>query len=190
MNTLNSLKAVLEPISIYDIKQSSIIYAELSAYSEGLDLLKNELSIAERECFISTAQTYGLLLREHLMGVLKSTLPVEYRREMLLHYVGVSEKSFTKASIEKALVSCGVVATISEYPSEYKIYINCVKTLDTTLTQEQIKNEAYKYLPPYLEAVFDFRKFNWNIIDSKSMTFEQMDSKNMMWSDIEKYEEE
>ena len=77
-------------------------------------------------------------MREHLIGVLKNTLPTENRREMIMYQSGISKKDFTKESMEKVLVACGIVGTISEYPSEQKIHINCIKILDNILTREQI----------------------------------------------------
>lgn len=164
MDTLDSMKSVLAPMGIYDIQNDSIIYAELSAYAEGLNLVNDELCTLERECFISTAQTYGLLLRERLIGILKDTLPIENRREMLLYHGGVSEDDFTKESIEDALISCGVIAKVLEYPAQRKIQINCIEILDTILTQEQIKHEASKYLPPQFEIVFDFSNCQDNTV--------------------------
>lgn len=190
MGTLERIKAALTPTGLYNIEKGSLIYAELSAYAEGLDLLNEEIKIVEGECFVSTSETYGLLMREHLIGVLKNTLPTENRREMIMYQSGISKKDFTKESMEKVLVACGIVGTISEYPSEQKIHINCIKILDNILTREQIKSEAYKYLPPHLDVTFDFRNFSWSIIEDKNMTFSQMDNKNMTWSEIDTYEEE
>lgn len=83
MNSFESMKKGLESTGIYNVSEGSNVRKELLAYAEGLDRVFDELSVMERECFIETAESYGLTEREHFLGVDRSTLDVERRRELL-----------------------------------------------------------------------------------------------------------
>lgn len=83
MNSFESMKKGLESTGIYNVSDGSNVRKELLAYAEGLDRVFDELSVMERECFIETAESYGLSERERFLGVDRSSLDVERRRELL-----------------------------------------------------------------------------------------------------------
>lgn len=83
MSSFESMKAKLESTGIYSVTEASNISKELKAYAEGLDIVFDELEIMERECFIETAESYGLSERERFVGVDRSGEALEKRRELL-----------------------------------------------------------------------------------------------------------
>lgn len=83
MSSFESMKTKLESTGIYNVTEDSNIRKELLAYSEGLNRVFDELSEMECECFIETAESYGLSERERFLGVDRSSLAVEKRRELL-----------------------------------------------------------------------------------------------------------
>lgn len=83
MSSFESMKTKLESTGIYNVADGTNVKKELITYAEGLDKVFEELSVMERECFIETAQSYGLSEREHFLGVDRSSQTVENRRKML-----------------------------------------------------------------------------------------------------------
>ncbi|MDQ5983851.1 MAG: hypothetical protein RUMPE_00880 [Eubacteriales bacterium SKADARSKE-1] len=189
MSTLDSMKSKLKPLCLYDLSDSSLISAELKAYAEGLDILYDVSEEIEKECFISTAENYGLDLRERLYSSTRSNLTLSERREMLLYRYSITSNDFNKESIEKALVAAGIRGYIIEAPSANKIYINCLELFDTMVSNSMAQAEAEKFLPAHLSYDFDFRPLQWVQIEDKDMTFSQMDAADLTWDQIDNYDE-
>ena len=63
------LKQRLNDTGLYNIVEGTLIYAELMAYAEGLDMYFEELNKKEKEAFPFTAEGEGLELFERLFGV-------------------------------------------------------------------------------------------------------------------------
>lgn len=188
MNMLDSMKSKLEPLCLYNFSDSSLVNKELKAYVEGLNNLYDMLKELEKECFISTAQDYGLSLREKMYSSVRSNLTIDERREMLNYRYSITSNDFNKQSIEKALIAAGIRGYIIEVPKENKIYINCLELFDTMVTKNMAQEEAEKFLPAHLLYDFDFRPLQWIQIEDKNMTFSQMDAKDLTWNEIDSYE--
>lgn len=187
MSRLQTLRDALRPLGIYRLEEGTLVYAELAAYAAGLDLLEEGLDQLEREAFLSTAQGEGILKREEIYGKPKTLLPLQERREMLLYRGAVNNRNNTKADLERALVACGLRATVKENLDGGTIYINCFDFLENFQGQEEIKEAAKEFLPCHLEAVFDFRTLDWDKIDGLENTFQQMDAAGMTWNQIDAY---
>lgn len=101
MSTLDSMIQKLTPLGIYNLKEGSINFAELAAFSQGLDLLRDSLKSLLRENFISTAETYGIENLERMVGSVQDDLPLKKRREMLTQRLSLSTADFTPEGFEK-----------------------------------------------------------------------------------------
>ena len=55
MSEFQIMRNILSSTGIYDVSQGSELYAEIMAYSEGLDMLFDEVNEMLRECFVNTA---------------------------------------------------------------------------------------------------------------------------------------
>ena len=85
---------------------------------------------------------------------------------MLLYRGAINNRNNTRADLERALVACGLRATVKENLDGATIYINCFDFLEDFQGQEEIQKAAGEFLPCHLQAVFDFRTLDWNKIDS------------------------
>ncbi|MCH5297363.1 MAG: hypothetical protein J1E85_06820 [Ruminococcus sp.] len=83
MSSFESMKTKIESTGIYNVTEGTNISKELRAYAEGIDSLFDKLAEMERECFVETAESYGLSERERFVGVDRSGETVERRRELL-----------------------------------------------------------------------------------------------------------
>ncbi len=189
MSAINSMVTKLSTLPIYDLNiDGSLVMAELLAYNEGFALLQRKLDELERECFISTAESFGISLKERVYSSIKDDLTLAQRREMLIYRYSVTSNDFNKESIEKALVSAGIRCYIIENPSQKSIYINCLERFDTMISQNASQSLAEKFLPAHLEYTFDFRPLQWSQIEAKDLTFQQMDDADLTWDQIDNYQ--
>ena len=83
MDSYTSMVKKLTDTKLYSVRTGGRTYAELKAFSTGLDLLFNELGEMLKEYFIDTAQSYGLTERERFTGAVRDDLSIEKRRELL-----------------------------------------------------------------------------------------------------------
>ena len=75
-----------------------------------------------------------------------------------------------------------------EYPNENTIYINCLENLDTTISKDDLKILANEFLPAHLSYEIDFRPLKWSEIESRNLSFQNMDDKDMTWSQIDTFQ--
>lgn len=190
MNAYESLVSKISPFKIYEVKENSNIFCELSAYSVALDMHREMLEEALRECFISTSSTYGLENRELMVGNIKSGYELERRREMLIFRSMLGQGDFTAEGLGKFLKCFGVTDfQILEIPQENEIAITiCGDYSDRE--KKWIERETQKVLPAHLSCKIYFSSLSWKSIDSKALTFALMDEKNYSWTEINNLIEE
>lgn len=189
MSTLNSLKQTLRPLGLYNLDDTTLINAELSAYALVLDEVEALLAELEQERFVVTAEDYGLAMRERILGAEQKDKTVEARRNLLLLRQSITSNDFNKTSLEKVLKNSGIIGYIIESPMNNLIYINCLDLEDSIADKEALKAVVAEFLPAHLECIFDFRNLQWNSIDSKNISFDEMDEKGLTWDDIDNFEE-
>lgn len=187
MNSIDLLKSKLEPLGLYNLEQKSLIYAELMAYAVAFDVLYDKLEEIEREMFVDTAESYGLVTREKAFGYKKTNVSANIRREMLNTRSSITSNDFNKEKIENSLKAAGIEGYIIEVPSEYLMHINCLEVVDTEASNEETESMARKFMPAHIETIFDFRPLQWTQIETKDLTFSQMESNNLTWYEIDNY---
>lgn len=83
MNSYESMKKKHEQTGLYCVTDNSNISCELKAYAVGLDVLYDTLKEIERECFVETAEDYGLSAREEFLGYNRQELDIADRRRLI-----------------------------------------------------------------------------------------------------------
>lgn len=185
MDTFTSMVSKLSPLGIYNVTEDSNIYTELMAYKEGLDIIVSQLDTMLRECFFSTAESYGLSNAERLWGAVRDDLSVEQRREMLLARSAFSYDDFTPEGISELLKMLGISGEVTEYPATLRMVVD---VSDGNYTEGQrlwIINQLRALLPAHLEVDAVFSGLEWEDIDSGALTFQQMERKSLTWDQID-----
>ena len=187
MSTYEKIKKIYSSIGIYNITEESTISYELRAYSAGLDMLCDALSELERECFIPTAESFGLSKRELAFGAVRTDLTAEKRRDMLIKRSSFGAEDFTLKGMYKALGVLGVEGIITEYPGVNRVTVE-IKNQGLTKGQRNwIVSQLQMLFPAHLEADAVFSGFSWGDIDNLEQTFSQMESSGKTWSEIDYY---
>ncbi len=187
MSTLERMCQVMSPFGIYSLSSESNVYSELSACAVGIDILRDTLSTLLRENFYATAESYGLSIPEKMWGSERINVPLDTRREMLRERLALSDADFTVASFNKVLNMLGIEAEVHESPRTQQISIVVLTENLTDSERSFIVSQLKGHLPAHLDIGVSFDGFNWSDVKSSSLTFEQMDSASMTWSEIDMY---
>ncbi len=184
MRALESMIKKLAPLGIYDTRNTSNIYAELSAYAAAIDSYRDLLDEALRECFISTAETFGLEIRERVVGDVRSDCSIEQRRNMLSTRASLGETDYNLAGFDKFMDSFGVQDyTLSESPSTQSVTVTITGDYPGN-TESWIKNQIELILPAHLNMNVYSGGLRWSAIDNNNDTYTAFDSKNYTWEQL------
>lgn len=188
MSSLNSMKQKLRPLGFYDLNDDSLISAELSAYAVVLNEISATLAEIERECFVNTAESYGLGMLERMLGPEQTNKSIEERRNQLLYRSAITANDFTKSSLEKALLAAGLDGSIVEYPAQNSVHINCSGLTNGSLDKAAAQKMVEEFLPAHLECIFNFGTLQWDSIDALGNTFDAMDARGLTWDEIDNFD--
>ena len=115
MSEFDTMSRILTDTGLYSAEQGSVIYAELMAYAEGLDIYFGEAEELLRECFVSTAESYGLSLREQLFHRINFGITTEARRSRLLAALSVGQHDFNAEGMQKICDAFGIEGSIGTF---------------------------------------------------------------------------
>ena len=71
MNIYNRIMDIICKFKIYS-KDNVNLQGEMYAFSKGLEIVGNRLETMEKECFVSTAEDYGLTVKERYFDYYQS----------------------------------------------------------------------------------------------------------------------
>lgn len=178
------MKSVLTKLDLYDFENTTVSF-ELKAYASVLDEVNDQLFSMLDECFIDSANSYGLSMREQIIGSIRTDLSLKERRNMLKLRENIDMSSFTPDKIKEALSSFNLDCTLYEYPSLYKVVI--VANGEYKAEQQAwIQTQVEKIMPAHLEVYIVFDGMTFEQIDTKDNTYSFIDSLDYTWADIEK----
>ena len=114
MNIYNRIISIICNFKAYN-KDNTNLQGEMYAYSKGLEIISNRLENIEKECFVSTAEDYGLTVKERYFDSITRADDVDSRREMLLSLLSVDETDFNLVGMKKFMKQFPVSSNITEF---------------------------------------------------------------------------
>lgn len=189
MTPLDNMIKHIKPLQLYNCNEGTVIYTELEIYSNAL---KNSIADADKllkEMIVTTAEDYGLSLREEIWGLPRTELTTEERRTAISKRFCISYVDCTLSSMKNFLNSLGVKAVITEVPNKNRVYIY-VENGSTFLipVRKYITEQAESFFPAHLEIFLDYRVATWDTLDSHKIMFSTYDSFNFTWDRAEHIE--
>ena len=136
MSEFDIMKGILEKTGIYQVEEETVLYAELMAYAEGLDIFFEELAELERECFAATADSYGLTLRENMLRRVNFNSSIDGRRRRLLKALSIGCNDFNYEGMEKLRDSFNITGEFVFSPTDLKITFNCFELMSESRRKE------------------------------------------------------
>ena len=158
MSSYNSMKTKLYATGLYKLDDSSNTAQELKAFAQELDVMFDMLEEMTRECFIATAQSYGIIERERFIGKERSELPTEQRREMLLIQEQMMGNSCSKGAFELMLRGVGLTNfTITESFATQAVTVTINDVLTAEIKQ-MIEEKILAEFPSHLDVTVTFTR--------------------------------
>ncbi len=147
----------LRETGLYRLDGTTVVDAELKAYAAGFQVVMNDYETLAKELAVNTAESFGLAMREGMLGIPLSHLPLGQRRAQLLQNLSVCSNDYTVDAIEKALDGVGITARITERPDDKAITVTVTDAARTgTESQSAVQALAALYLPAHLHVFYDF----------------------------------
>ena len=148
MSEFAQMKQLLEDTGLYDVTDGSLIKAELMAYAAGLDTYFDALDSLKRECFVATAEDYGLQYRENLLRQLNLLTTTAGRRNALLKAFSLTNADNTQEGLEKIRDSFNAHGTFSYDAASMTLTFTCTDTL-TAEQRTLLEQQFPSYLPAW-----------------------------------------
>ena len=155
MTAYESIKEKLSGVSIYSFDKDGLLEAEIKAYAAGLQVLYDGVDELLRECFVQTAEGYGLEQLEAMARTYINGDDVESRREKLINRLSINPGIIGKDALEKQVASLGLRCNITENVSESKVYVDILTDVADD-RKEFVKAELLRFTPMHLIMYIKF----------------------------------
>lgn len=179
------LRALLAPLGVYDMAQTSRSSGELAALGSVLDEVAALVDWVERESHVATAENDGLSRREVLLPFFSGTTNVKGRRAALKALMNVSSDSLTPAAIDESLWGCGVEAQAIEL-GDGKLQVRFPHVGGVPDNFERIRHIVLELIPCHLEVEFFFRYQTWRECEQQAWTWTIVEAAGHTWESFQK----
>lgn len=153
MSEFQRMSDILSATGLYNAERNSLLFAELKAYAEGLDMVFDELEEMLRECFVETAESYGLTMRETWLKRYNPDRTLETRRNAIKSALSVSQSDYTYSGMRKIRDSFNLHGDFNAYTSPMKVTFTCTDTLTNT-QKNTLEKQMKRFMPCWLEFEF------------------------------------
>ncbi len=178
------LRAMLEPLGVYDLGEDSINRAELAALGTGLDRVGIRLERAEREALTATAEEEGLRRREALFARRPAADHPEERRAAIAALLQIDGDSLTPEDIDRTLRGCGIRARAVELGGG-RLRVVFPDTAGVPAEFSQIQAMILDILPCHLEVEFYFRYLTWEECERAGHTWQSVEAAGHTWESFQ-----
>lgn len=152
MSELEMMKKCLEDTGLYDVRNDSVILAELSAYAEGLDICFDALDGIEKEMLVATAEDEGIRVRQQLTGRTAVGTSIEARRSALIKALSICSEDHTLSGMQKVIDSFGLHGELSFDSVNHRTVLNCTDVL-TPAKKALLTQRLREYMPCWWDFV-------------------------------------
>lgn len=178
------LRALLEPLGVYDLTEGTINRAELAAMGRGMDAVSGRLEVVEREAVTATAEDEGLRRREALFLRRPAAVTPEERRGAIQALLRIDGDSLTPGAINLTLQGCGIKAWALEM-GEGHLRVVFPEVAGIPAEFEQIRSIILEILPCHLEVEFYFRYLTWEECERAAYTWLAVEAVEYTWESFQ-----
>lgn len=178
------LRALLEPLGIYDLSRGTINGAELAALGTGLDGIGGKLDTVERESLTATAEDQGLQRREALFARRPAAATAEERRKAIAALLQIDGDSLTPDAIDRTLRGCGIRARAVEL-GDGKLRVIFPEVAGVPAEFDQIEKIILDILPCHLAVEFNFRYLTWAECEKAGYTWAAVEAAGHTWESFQ-----
>jgi len=178
------LRALLEPLAVYDLREGTLNGAELAALGAGLDAVSARIETAEREALAATAEGEGLARREALFVRRNAAVTPEERRAALAALLQIDGDSLTPSAINLTLQGCGIKAWAQEI-GDGKLRVLFPEVAGVPAGFDRIETIVLEILPCHLGVEFYFRYLTWEECHRAGYIWADLDAAEHTWESFQ-----
>lgn len=176
-----SMKALLDPLRLYDLSGESFVSRELMAYAAGLERFRQRLEQCWNDLFVSSCSLERLARWEELLDLPVARTDEASRREMAAVKLALGEGDFTPEGMRRSVLAAGLDADLEEDFSQGLIRITNARIIGGYQTLDEVKQQVLSMLPAHLSAEFDIGVMTWEMFEEYDLDFQTLDSRDFTW---------
>ena len=186
MSVLEQMRDMLSPLGIYNLNEGSLVMCELRVYATQLEKLHEKLNTLIRECFISTAESYGIEMMEELFSSNRPDLTIEERKALISRYSTLNNTDFSAQSISGQLKLAGASDNfIQDNQNEQLSFPELAASSDIVEVARQF-NIIEDIVPAHLGIDVGIKALSWDEWDSLELIFGNLDRMNLRFDLFDK----
>lgn len=184
MGYYDYLKALLEPLGVYDLRPESYSGAELYALGAAMDDFAAKAATGLREMLPVTAQDLGLDRYEAILPWRPAATTTEDRRAAILALLRM--RGFSFAAICDAMRGCGVEATLVEGDTPGTVIVSFPGLWGEPEGYGQIQMILSEILPSHLLVIYALAWRTWQHLDELFSTWSPLAAMN--WNEARSWQ--
>ena len=178
------LRALLEPLGVYNFETGGIHRAELAALGTELGHICGLLELAERESIAATAVGQGLARREALFLHRPAAVSAEDRRAAIAALLQIDGDSLTPSAINLTLQGCGIKAWAQETGNGH-LRVLFPEVAGIPAEFDRIRTIILEILPCHLAVEFYFRYLTWDECERAAFTWQMVEAEQHTWDSFQ-----
>ena len=176
-----SMKALLDPLRLYDLSPESLVSRELMAYAAGLERFRQRVEACWNDLFLSSCSLERLARWEELLDLPVARTDEASRREMAAVKLAIGEGDFTLEGMQKSVLAAGLEADLEEDFSQRLIRVTNARIIGGYQTLDEVKQQVLSMLPAHLTVEFDIGVMTWDMFEEFDLEFQDLDSRDFTW---------
>lgn len=178
------IKALLEPLRLYDFERSGIGVSELEAAAGAIDDFEDALGRLTLELDPKTAGEDGVAMYEELLD-LHPPGDLEARRRGVLAVLGACGQ-VSIGSLRKLLTACGLEVGVRESSlAQQTIEISFPGVAGVPADFDRIQVIIERMLPCHLAVEYVYNYITWRIFERHFRTWNALEESGYSWQEIE-----
>lgn len=175
MSYAEKLAALLRPLGVYRLEESSYSGAELAALGAAMDAVQAQLDGILEAASPLTASGDALAQAEALFPLCSAGQTLQARREALAGFWRVTQASFTKQALCACLCACGCGCQVEETGTPGEVEVTFPGTRGEPEGLAQMQEIIELILPCHLDIRY---RFFW-------CTWAETEEAGLLWGDLE-----
>lgn len=176
------MKALLEPLRLYNFEGKGIGVAELEAAAHAIDDFEQALGRLARELSPVTAGEDGISMYEDLLDLHPSG-DLEARRRGVTAVLGARGTSM--AAVTRLLEACGIEVGVRETLADHTIEVFFPGVAGVPADFERIQAIIERMLPCHLAIEYIYNYITWRIFERRFRTWNALEHSGYSWQELE-----
>ena len=184
MSYADHLRSLLAPLGVYDLK-APINGTALDVKGAALDEAEALLEEMERECDLTTAESWGLENWKSLFGVFPAAPDDERLRRSIQALLRIGSHSATLSAIQDTLSGCGLSVKVRELGAG-RVEVSFPGVMGVPNRFERLKHNIEQILPAHVAVEYMIHYLTWADLERLGWTFGALSTKT--WDQVERGE--